>query len=42
MFSRITQPTLKNFPSNYLPYDAKSVICGGSEKSLPLESYGLF
>ena len=31
MFSKITQPTLKNFQSNYLPYDAKSVICGGSE-----------
>ena len=28
MFSKITQPTLKNFPSNYSPYDAKSVICG--------------
>ena len=28
MFSKITQLTLKNFPSNYLPYDAKSVICG--------------
>ena len=42
MFSKITQPTLKNFQSNYSPYDAKSVICGGSEKSLSLESYGLF
>ena len=42
MFSKITQPTLKNFPSNYSPYDAKSVICGGREKSLSLESYGLF
>ena len=26
MFSKITQPTLKNFPSNYSPYNAKSVI----------------
>ena len=32
MFSKTTQPTLKNFPSNYLWYDAKSVVCGGSEK----------
>ena len=28
MFSKITQPTLKNFQSNYSPYVAKSVICG--------------
>ena len=42
MFSKITQPTLKNFQSNYSPYDAKSAICGGSEKSLSLQSYGLF
>ena len=41
IFSKITQPTLKNLPSNYSPYDAKSVICGSSEKSLLLESYGL-
>ena len=34
MFSTITQPTLKHFPSNYSPYDLKSVICGGSGKSL--------
>ena len=42
MFSKTTQPTLKNFPLNYSPYDAKSVICGGSEKYLSLKSYGLF
>ena len=28
MFSKTTQPTFKNFPSNYSPYDVKSVICG--------------
>ena len=39
MFSKIT---LKNFPSNYSPYDAKSAICGGSEKSLSFKSYDLF
>ena len=42
MFSKITQPTLKNFSSNYLLCDMKSVICGGSEKSLLLKNYGLF
>ena len=42
MFSETTLPTFKNFPSNFLPYNAKSVICEGSEKSLSLESYGLF
>ena len=42
MFSKITQPTLKNVSSNYSPYDTKSVICGSSEKFLSLESYGLF
>ena len=40
MFSKITQPMLKTFPSNYPSYDAKSIIYGGSEKSLSLESYG--
>ena len=39
MLSKITQPTLKSLQSNY-SYDAKAVICGGSEKSLSLESYG--
>ena len=42
MFSKTTQPTIKNFPSDYLPYDAKSVVCGVSTKSLSLKSYGLF
>ena len=28
MFSKTTQPIFKNFPSNYSPYDVKSVICG--------------
>ena len=36
MFSKIIQPTLRNFPSNYLSYDAKYLICEGSEKSLKL------
>ena len=40
MFSKITQPMLKNFPSNNSLYDAKSIIYGGSGKSLSLESYG--
>ena len=31
MFSKLTQPKLKNFSLNYSPYDAKSVICGGSK-----------
>ena len=29
MFSKTTQPTLKNFPSNYSPYD--SVACWDSK-----------
>ena len=40
MFSKITQPTIKNFPPNYSAYDEKSVICGDSGKSLLLKSYG--
>ena len=32
MFSKTTQPTyIKNLPSNYSPYDEKSVVCGGNE-----------
>ena len=31
MFSKTTQPTFKNFSSNYSPYDVKSVMCEGSE-----------
>ena len=42
MFSKTTQPTFKNFPSSYSPYNVKSVICEGSEKSLSFKSYGLF
>ena len=42
MFFKTAQPILKKLPSNYSPYDAKSVVCGGSEISLSLKSYGLF
>ena len=43
MFSKTTQLTLENVPSSYYsPYDVKSIVCGGSEKSLLLKSYGLF
>ena len=41
MFSKTTQPTFKNFSSNYSQYNVKSIICGGSEKSLSFESYAL-
>ena len=36
MFSKTTQSALKNCRqvTLYLPYDVKTVVCGGSEKSL--------
>ena len=43
MFSKTTRPTLKTTRlSNNSSYNVKFVACEGSEKSLLLESYGLF
>ena len=44
MFSKTTHAAYIKLPVKLLAilYDAKSVVCEGSEKSLSLESYGLF
>ena len=39
MISKTTQPTLINWPSNNLPYNAKFTKCGDSESSFSFESY---
>ena len=39
MISKTTQPTLINWPSNNLPYNAKFTKCGDSESSFSFKSY---